>query len=77
MGGYLLLYPKAKVDIFIFLIIFFRIVPDPSMAHAGRLVWATSCSTASAPNMSGGGVAYWAHAGGFVVGFMLNTAALA
>lgn len=30
MGGYLLLYPKAKVDILLILIIFFRIFPIPA-----------------------------------------------
>jgi membrane associated rhomboid family serine protease len=55
MGGYLLLYPKAKVDIFLFLIIIFRIFPLP--AWIMLMLWF--------------GVAYWAHAGGFIAGLVL------
>ncbi len=71
MGGYLLLFPKAKVDILIILIVFFRILPIPAwivlmmwfvMQFVGSLV--------SDPN--GGGVAYWAHIGGFVAGLILT-----
>ncbi len=71
MGGYLLLYPKAKVDIFIFLIIFIRIVPVPAWLMLG--VWfGLQVFNGISADMSGGGVAYWAHAGGFVVGFILT-----
>ena len=37
MGGYLLLYPKAKVDILLILIIFFRIFTIP--AWIVLMVW--------------------------------------
>lgn len=71
MGGYLLLYPKAKVDIFIFLLIFIRIVPVP--AWLMLVVWfGLQVLNGISADMSGGGVAYWAHAGGFVVGFILT-----
>lgn len=71
MGGYLLLYPKAKVDIFIFLIIFIRIVPIPAWLMLG--VWfGLQVFNGISADMSVGGVAYWAHAGGFVVGFILT-----
>ena len=35
MGGYLLLYPKAKVDILIIFIVFFRIFPIPAWIMLG------------------------------------------
>jgi len=71
MGGYLLLYPKARVDIFIFLVIFIRIVPVPAWVMLG--VWfAMQVFNGVGTDMSGGGVAYWAHAGGFVMGFILT-----
>lgn len=71
MGGYLLLYPKAKVDIFIFLLIFIRIIPVPAWLMLG--VWfGLQVMNGVSADMSGGGVAYWAHAGGFVVGFILT-----
>lgn len=70
MGGYLLLFPKAKVDIFIFFIVFFRIFPIP--AWIMLILWFGMQffgGIASDPN--GAGVAYWAHAGGFMAGFVL------
>jgi len=35
MGGYLLMFPKAKVDILIILIIIFRIIPVPAWLMLG------------------------------------------
>lgn len=70
MGGYLLLFPKARIDIFIFLIVFIRIVPIPAWVMLG--VWfALQIFNGVGADMSGGGVAYWAHAGGFIIGFIL------
>lgn len=67
MGGYLLLYPKARVDILFILIVFIRIVPIP--AFVMLLIWfALQIGGGVASDLTGGGVAYWAHAGGFVAG---------
>tara|TARA_R110002051_G_scaffold159688_3_gene231213 strand:- start:21899 stop:22633 length:735 start_codon:yes stop_codon:yes gene_type:complete len=71
MGGYLLLFPKAKVDIFIFLIIFIRILPIPAWIMLG-LWFGLQVVNGVGSDISGGGVAYWAHAGGFVIGFGLT-----
>lgn len=70
MGAYLLLYPKAKVDILIILIIIFRVITIPSwimlaLWFAMQLIGGIGTAT------DGGGVAYWAHAGGFVAGLVL------
>ncbi len=71
MGGYLLLYPKAKVDVFIFFIIIFRIIPIPAWIMLG--VWfALQLFNGIGDDGSGGGVAYWAHAGGFIIGLVLT-----
>lgn len=71
MGGYLLLFPKAKVDIFIFLIVFIRITPIPAFIILG--IWfGLQIFNGVSHDTTGGGVAYWAHAGGFVVGFILT-----
>ncbi len=67
MGGYLLLFPKARVDIFIFFIVFFRILPIPAWIMLG--IWfALQLFGGISVDTSIGGVAYWAHAGGFVIG---------
>jgi membrane associated rhomboid family serine protease len=70
MGGYLLLFPKAKVDIFVFLLVFIRIVPVPAwLMLALWFALQIANGVGSDPDM--GGVAHWAHAGGFVVGLVL------
>jgi len=70
MGGYLLLYPKAKVDILIIFIVFFRIFPIP--AWIMLMIWfAMQFVGGIGADASQGGVAYWAHAGGFVAGLLL------
>ncbi len=71
MGGYLLLFPRAKVDILFIFIIFFRIFSVPAWIMLGfwfglQLVSGLGSST------EGEGVAYWAHAGGFVFGLLFT-----
>jgi membrane associated rhomboid family serine protease len=71
MGGYLLLYPKAKVDILIIFIVFFRIFPIP--AWIMLMIWfGMQFIGGVGADPEVGGVAYWAHAGGFVAGLLLT-----
>ena len=71
MGGYLLLFPKARVDVLIIFVVFFKIFPVPAWVMLG--VWfALQLFNSVAVDTSAGGVAYWAHAGGFVVGVVLT-----
>lgn len=69
MGAYLLMFPKARVDIFIFLIIFIRIIPVPAWIMLG-LWFVLQFFGGLGADPSNGGVAYWAHAGGFVAGLL-------
>ena len=70
MGGYLLFYPKAKVDILLFFVIIIRIIPIPAWIMLG--VWfGLQVVNGAGTSADAGGVAYWAHAGGFVVGLIL------
>ncbi|WP_026352291.1 rhomboid family intramembrane serine protease [Yoonia vestfoldensis] len=71
MGGYLLLFPKARVDIFIFIVIFFRILPIPAWIMLG-LWFGLQVFGGLSVDTSAGGVAYWAHAGGFALGLALT-----
>ncbi|MFN3937246.1 MAG: rhomboid family intramembrane serine protease [Gemmobacter sp.] len=71
LGGYLLLYPKARVDVLIIFIIFFRIFPVPAWIMLG-LWFAFQVIGGWAAPTDEGGVAYWAHAGGFAAGFLLT-----
>jgi membrane associated rhomboid family serine protease len=71
MGGYLLLFPRAKVDVAIIFVIFFRIFAIPAWIVLGVWFAIQIFSGAMTPSEAGG-VAYWAHAGGFVAGLILT-----
>lgn len=71
MGGYLLLYPKARVDILLILIIFFKVIPVPAWLVLG-LWFGMQVLGGLGSTADLGGVAYWAHIGGFVAGLVLT-----
>lgn len=66
LGAYMLLYPRAHVYTFVFLIFIIRIVPIPAVIILG-LWFLMQILNAGA----GGGVAWFAHIGGFVIGLVL------
>ena len=71
LGAYALLYPRALVVTLIFIIIIFTIVELPALLVLGLwflLQLAYGASDLAQPVGSGGGVAYFAHIGGFVFG---------
>ncbi|MQQ09937.1 rhomboid family intramembrane serine protease [Epibacterium sp. SM1979] len=70
MGAYLLMYPRAKVDVLLVLIIFFRVFSIPAVWVLGTWFAMQFLGGFTAPTDQGG-VAYWAHAGGFVAGLAL------
>ena len=70
MGGYLLLYPRAKVDVLFIFVIFFRIFSLP--AWIILCVWfVLQFLSAVTVSPVSSGVAYWAHIGGFITGVIL------
>lgn len=71
MGGYLLMYPKAKVDVLIIIVIFFRIFAIPAWIVLGLWFGIQIFGGLNTPSDMGG-VAYWAHAGGFLAGLALT-----
>lgn len=72
MGGYLLLYPKAKVDVLFIFVIFFKVFSI--RAWIVLLVWfAIQFFNGYTLVTSGDGVAYWAHVGGFVAGLLITS----
>jgi membrane associated rhomboid family serine protease len=74
MGAYLLLYPRVRVNMLFILFIFIRVVPIPAWAV---LLWwfglqvLTGLPQLNTVREASGGVAVWAHVGGFVAGFVL------
>ncbi len=70
LGAYLLLYPRARVMVLVFLWIYVRIFHLPAMAVLG-FWFALQFLNAAVAESGGGGVAWWAHVGGFVAGMAL------
>jgi len=70
LGAYLLLYPYANVHVFVWIVIFFRIVNIPAWIMLG-LWFAMQVVSGLARAPGTPGVAFWAHVGGFVSGVIL------
>ena len=71
MGAYLVLYPRARVLTAV-VFIFIRVVPLPAWVMLGYWFLIQALSVAATPaSAGGGGVAFWAHIGGFVAGVAL------
>src|SRR3954453_1522973 len=73
LGGYILLYPRARVLTVIFIIIFFTLIEIPAVVVLG--IWIVEQALLGAADLSnptgqGGGVAYFAHIGGFAFGLL-------
>jgi membrane associated rhomboid family serine protease len=73
LGGYLVLYPRARVLTLVFIILFFTVIELPAVLVLGfwfveQAVFAASDLTN--PTGGGGGVAYLAHIGGFAFGLI-------
>ncbi len=71
MGGYLLLFPRARVDVLIIIVFFIRILPVPAWSMLG-LWFGFQLFGGLSAEAGIGGVAYWAHTGGFLVGVALT-----
>lgn len=70
MGGYLLLFPKARVDVLIFLVVFVRVLPVRAWIVLGAWIGLQLVQGFAVPSDEGG-VAYFAHIGGFFAGLAL------
>jgi membrane associated rhomboid family serine protease len=75
MGAYLLLYPRARVSMLFIFVIIIRIIPVQAWLvliwwFVLQLITGLPQLTRVSPEVSGG-VAVWAHIGGFVAGLVL------
>jgi membrane associated rhomboid family serine protease len=73
LGGYILLYPRARVLTVVFIILFFTVIEIPALVVLG--LWFVQqilfgAYGLSDPAGNGGGVAYFAHIGGFAFGLL-------
>ncbi len=73
LGGYLLIFPRARVVTVVFIIFFFTIIELPALLFL--VIWFAQQALFGYfdlinPTAEGGGVAYFAHIGGFVFGVL-------
>jgi membrane associated rhomboid family serine protease len=74
MGAYFVLYPRARVLTLVPLIIFFTFWWLPAWIFLGFwfvFQFLSGTATSIAENQGSGGIAFWAHVGGFVTGIVL------
>jgi membrane associated rhomboid family serine protease len=73
LGAYLVLYPKVRVNMLFIFVIFFKVFAIP--AWIVLIYWfgiqVAMVNWGGGPTESSGGVAVWAHIGGFVAGMAL------
>jgi len=73
LGAYLISFPHARILTLLIIFIFIRLVEIPAFLYL--ILWlgfqflSSAAQFGSQPDI--GGVAYWAHMGGFVVGILL------
>jgi membrane associated rhomboid family serine protease len=72
LGGYIVLYPRARVLTLVLIILFFTVIELPAIVMLG--IWfaeqaAFGAAGLTTPSASGG-VAYFAHVGGFIFGLL-------
>ena len=71
LGGYIVMYPRARVLTFVIIILFFTVIELPALVMLG--IWFAEQAVFGAVNLTNpvggsGGVAYFAHIGGFAFG---------
>ena len=70
LGAYIVLHPKAPIQVLMIILIFIRFISIPAWIVLG--FWIATQFAAAPVNFSeGGGVAYFAHIGGFFAGAFL------
>jgi membrane associated rhomboid family serine protease len=72
LGGYIVLYPRARVLTLVLIIFFFGVIELPALAVLGAwfIVQAVFGAAGLTDPTSAGGVAYFAHIGGFIFGVL-------
>lgn len=72
MGGYFILFPRARIVTLVPIFIFLQVITIPAVFFLAFWFLIQLLNGAVATSASfGGGVAWWAHVGGFVTGALL------
>jgi len=69
MGAYLLLYPRSRIMTLIPIFLFFQFIEIPAFIFLGYWLLIQLLSASFTPR-NVGGIAFWAHIGGFVAGLI-------
>jgi membrane associated rhomboid family serine protease len=70
LGAYALLYPRARVATLIFIIFFVTVLELPALLVLGGWFVLQLIDASQVSSGGGGGVAYFAHIGGFLFGLL-------
>jgi membrane associated rhomboid family serine protease len=72
LGGYAILYPRARVVTLVFIVIIFTVIQLPALLVLGFWFLLQLLPAFSEPvGDGGGGIAYFAHIGGFLFGLLV------
>ncbi|HEX5385836.1 MAG TPA: rhomboid family intramembrane serine protease [Gemmatimonadales bacterium] len=71
MGAYVLLYPRVKVHMLVILVVFVTTIAVPAYLMLGYWFFIQLLGGTAALGSDQGGVAFWAHVGGFIAGALL------
>lgn len=71
MGAYLVLYPRAKVRTLLVLLVFITFIEVPAWLYLAYWFLLQVAAWEFQGAGGAGGVAVWAHLGGFIAGFVL------
>ena len=71
MGAYVLLYPRVQVHMLVVLVIFITRIRVPAFMMLGYWFLLQLLGGAATSGSEDGGVAFWAHVGGFLAGAAL------
>ena len=76
MGAYIIRFPRARILTLVPLFIIMTTIQVPALFFLGfwfvQQAFYSVASLGATADMGSGGVAYWAHAGGFVFGAILG-----
>ena len=71
LGAYIMLYPRATIKVFMWVIIIVRLINIPAWIVLSFWIGGQFLAVPDALANQGGGVAYFAHIGGFIAGMVL------
>lgn len=72
MGAYFVLYPHSRILTAVFLVLFLDIIEIPAVFFLGVWFLLQVLHGSLSSGVDGGGVAFWAHAGGFAAGLAIG-----